>query len=127
MAATASADQASRSPSPCPAPPTPTAPGPRASALQKLHSDAISHVLKTCSYANFSSCFPTPGREVPGSMQALHAQFTDKLGEQLRRNFEELCEERHVVQRLNELDGLVEEARRRMRKAQEGGGQMAGP
>jgi hypothetical protein len=110
---------ASRSPSPPAAPPLASAPGPRASALLKLHSDAIAHILKTCNYANFSACFPTPAKEVPGSMKALHAQFTEKLGEQLHGNFDELVRERGVVGRLNELDALVEEAKRR-KEAQPG-------
>lgn len=109
-----------RSPSPAPAPPLATAPGPRATALQKLYSDAIAHILKTCSYTNFAACFPTPAREVPGSMKALHQQFTEKLGEQLRSNFDEILAERGVVGSLNELDGLVEDARRRRGKARAG-------
>ena len=110
----------SRSPSPALAPPIPTTPGPRATALQKLYSDAIAHVLKTCSYANFSACFPTPSREIPGSVKQLHEDFTGKLGEEMRREFETILENRHVVASLNELDGLIEEARRRKGKRREG-------
>ncbi|KAK4545446.1 hypothetical protein LTR36_002796 [Oleoguttula mirabilis] len=102
-----------RSPSPTPQPPLPSAPGPRATALQKLYADAIAHLLKTCSYPNFAACFPTPAQQVPGSMKVLHEQFTAKLGEVLRRNFDVILAERGVVGALNELDGLVEEARRR--------------
>lgn len=103
----------SRSPSPVAAPPIQAAPGPRATALQKLYSDAIAHVLKTCNYSNFSSCFPTPAREVPGSLKLLHEQFTEKLGESMRKEFDAILDDRHVVGSLNELDGLIEEARRR--------------
>lgn len=117
--ASAEADQPvtapSRSPSPPAAPPIPAAPGPRATALQKLYADAIAHVLKTCNYANFSACFPTPAREVSGSLRLLHEQFTEKLGESMRKEFESILEDRHVVGSLNELDGLIEEARRRKR------------
>ncbi|EMC94631.1 hypothetical protein BAUCODRAFT_51010, partial [Baudoinia panamericana UAMH 10762] len=94
-------------------PPIASAPGPRATALQKLFSDAVAHIIKTCSYANFAACFPTPSREVPGSMKLLHAQFTEKLGQQLRQNFEHTLGVRGVVRSLNALDGMVEDARRR--------------
>ena len=106
-------EQISRSPSPVPAPPVATAPGPRASALQKLYNDAIAHVLKTCSYHNFSACFPTPAAQVPGSLKLLHEQFTEELAKSMRREFDGILEDRHVVGSLNELDGLIEDARRR--------------
>ncbi|KAK4574369.1 hypothetical protein LTR86_002131 [Recurvomyces mirabilis] len=119
-------DTRTRSPSPLPPPPTALHPGPRATALQKLYSDAIAHVLKTCSLANFSACFPTPAGHVPEAMRQLHEQFTAKLGEQLGGCFEDLVEERGVVGRLNELDFLVEEARRR-RERGVGVGEVVAP
>lgn len=69
----------SRSPSPVTAPPIAAAPGPRASALQKLYHDAIAHTLKTCSYTNFASCFPTPAKHAPDAMKDLHSDFIQKL------------------------------------------------
>lgn len=103
----------SRSPSPAPPPPVPTTPGPRAAALTKLYNDAVTHVLRTCNYANFSACFPTPAAQVPAAVRHLHEQFTTKLGEMLRREFDGLLKERNVVAGLNELDRLIEDARRR--------------
>jgi kinetochore protein NNF1 len=38
----------------------------------------------------------------------------------MRREFDSILEDRHVVPSLNELDGLIEEARRRKGKAKEG-------
>lgn len=117
--------QASRSPSPASRPPIPATPGPRATALQKLYGDAIAHVLKTCSYHNFSACFPTPAQQVSGSFKLLHEQFVEKLGDSMRREFDGILEERGVVTSLNELDGLVDDARRRKQKAAEEGGESA--
>jgi kinetochore protein NNF1 len=107
------------SPSPSPPPPTLSAPGPRATALLKLHADCTTHVLRTISYANFSACFPTPSREVPSAVRNLHEQFTQKLGDVLRREFEVILQDRNVVESLNGLDRLVEEGRRRKRMAEE--------
>jgi kinetochore protein NNF1 len=108
-----------RSPSPAPPPPVQDAPGPRATGLQKLYGDAITHVLKTCSYNNFASCFPTPAKEVPDSVKHLHEQFTDRLGASMRMNFDQILVERNVVPSLNELDRLVEDAKKRKMKAKE--------
>lgn len=121
-------DRNSRSPSPAQPPPTPAAPGPRASALQKLYNDAINHVVKTISYSNFSSCFPTPSNAVPGSIKILHEQFTEKLGESMRKEFEAILAERNVVPSLNELDRLIEDAKRRKARAlEENNGQAPVP
>ncbi|KAK0266960.1 hypothetical protein LTR91_017012 [Friedmanniomyces endolithicus] len=107
-------------PSPPPQPPTLSLPGPRATALLSLYNDAIAHLLKTLTYPHFAACFPTPSFAVPGSMKALHAQFTAKLGEQLHAEFDRLVEEREAVGALNGLDGLVEEARGRRERAERG-------
>ena len=50
----------------------------------------------------------------------MHEDFTGKLGEEMRREFETILENRHVVASLNELDGLIEEARRRKGRGREG-------
>ena len=50
----------------------------------------------------------------------LHEQFTEKLGDSMRREFDAIVEDRHVVGSLNELDGLIGEARRRKGKTREG-------
>lgn len=116
MAASDAADAPpapSRSPSPPIAPPIASAPGPRATALQKLYADATAHILKTCSYANFSACFPTMAREASDSLKLLHQDFTEGLGEYWRTNFESILDNRNVVASLNELDSLIEDARRR--------------
>ncbi|KAF2172098.1 hypothetical protein M409DRAFT_17340 [Zasmidium cellare ATCC 36951] len=111
------AEATSRSPSPPLPPPTPSTPGPRATALQKLYSDAITHILKTCSYTNFASCYPTPSTNVPASMRQLHDQFTQKLAEYMRREFENILVDRNVIPSLNELDRLIEDAKRRKARA----------
>ncbi|KAK6432964.1 hypothetical protein LTR95_010860 [Oleoguttula sp. CCFEE 5521] len=108
-----------RSPSPVSAPPVQATPGPRATALQQLYSDAVTHILKTCNYENFASCFPTPAREASQSLQQLHEEFTERLGASMRMNFDQIIEERSVVPSLNELDQLIDDAKRRKQKAVE--------
>lgn len=75
-------------------------------------------MLKTCSYANFSACFPTPAARVPGALELLHEQFIENLGDKAQEEFDHILRRREVVGRLNELDGLVEEGRRRKLKGE---------
>jgi len=51
-------------------------------------------------------------------MKVLHESFTERLGDQMRKNFESILEDRGVVRWLNELDTLVEEARKQRKKAE---------
>lgn len=114
----------SRSPSPVQAspvqaPPVQQTPGPRAAALQKLYSDAISHTLRTCSYSNFASSFPTPASHAPDAMKRLHSDFVEKLHRSCKLNFDQILRDRQVVASLNDLDRLVDDARRRKAAAEQ--------
>lgn len=88
-------------------------PGPRASRLQQVFGQALARTLRANSYANFSSCFPTPARHVPASLESVWRQLNAKLEESANAEFEEIIAEREAVKHLNELDRLVGEARTR--------------
>ncbi|PNS21482.1 hypothetical protein CAC42_1261 [Sphaceloma murrayae] len=103
----------SRSPSPASTPPIASTPGPRAAMLSKLYDEAVTHTLQACSYDNFAACFPTSARHVPDALQGLHNDFVTRLGERCRDQFQAILEDRKVVTSLNDLDRLVEEARKR--------------
>lgn len=92
-------------------------PGPRASKLQKIYAAATNHVLQTCSYKSFASCFPTPARVKPDVLKDLHRQFTSDLGRQMQLNFDVILEDNDVIPRLNELDRLILEAKKRRAEA----------
>ncbi len=113
-------DRAAASPSPPPPPPVAETPGPRASRLQEVFSTALTHTLKTCSYANFSACFPTPAKHVPESLQALWKQMNARIEELARGEFEDILRERDVVRNLNELDRLIAEAKKRKERGPTG-------
>ena len=108
------------SPSPPPPAPVPLTPGPRASRLQQVFSEALSRTLRANSYANFSSCFPTPSKHVPRSLEAVWRQLNAKLEESAKAEFEDVVRERDVVRGLNELDRLVGEARFRKENGEGG-------
>lgn len=101
------------SPSPPPPAPVPLTPGPRASRLQQVFEQALARTLRANSYSNFSSCFPTPAKHVPASLESVWRQLNAKLEESAKAEFEDIVLEREVVRQLNELDRLVGEARYR--------------
>ncbi|KAI9880716.1 MAG: hypothetical protein M1830_000999 [Pleopsidium flavum] len=110
------------SPSPPPRAPLALTPGPRATRLTELFLTALTHTLKTCSYANFAACFPTPAKHVPDSLHALWKQMNARFEELAKGEFESVLVERSVVEGLNGLDRLVAEAGRRRERGGMGGG-----
>ncbi|KAJ6000073.1 hypothetical protein N7481_000482 [Penicillium waksmanii] len=104
------------------APPPPL--GPRASRLHQVFNQALARTLKANSFNNFASCFPTPARHVPASLESVWRQLNAKLEESAKAEFEEIVEEREAVAHLNELDRLVSEARER--KDESGDGDQEG-
>ena len=114
------ADRASASPSPPPQAPIAGAPGPRAAALQKVYSGALTSSLKANSYANFSACFPTPAKYCPTALEGVWKQLNTRLEAECTKDFEKILEERSVVGGLNQWDALIEDARRRKNRAVEG-------
>ena len=89
--------------------------------LQQVFSEALSRTLRANSYANFSSCFPTPAKHVPHSLESVWRQLNAKLEESAKAEFEDVMRERDVVRGLNELDRLIGEAR--LRRENAGGGE----
>ena len=75
--------------------------------------------LRANSYDNFATCFPTPARHVPRSLESVWRQLNAKLEESARAEFAEIMGERGVVGGLNELDRLVGEARLRKENDEE--------
>lgn len=106
----------SASPSPPPSAPTSTVPGPRATALHKIYTSALKATLSSNSYANFSSCFPTPAKYCPTALEGVWKQLNNRLEEECTKDFEKICIERNVVQTLNGWDQAVEDAK--IRKAE---------
>ena len=103
----------------------PQTPGPRVSRLHQVFDQALARTLRANSYANFASCFPTPARHVPASLESVWRQLNAKLEESAKAEFEEIIAERDAVNHLNELDRLVGEARSRKETAGEELGQQS--
>jgi len=81
MPSTTNAARLDYSPSPPRSPPNALSPGPRASKLQEVFNEALTHTLRVCSYSNFATCFPTPAQFVPEALDTLHRDFVGRLGD----------------------------------------------
>ncbi|RAH85157.1 Nnf1-domain-containing protein [Aspergillus japonicus CBS 114.51] len=112
-AANSTTARAAASPSPPPPAPVALTPGPRVAKLQEIFDKALARTLRANSYANFSSCFPTPAKHVPASLESVWRQLNAKLEESAKAEFEDILTERDAVRQLNELDRLVGEAKYR--------------
>ncbi|KAL6244500.1 hypothetical protein RBB50_008742 [Rhinocladiella similis] len=110
----------SKSPSPPPEAPVASTPGPRAAALQKVFTGALSSSIRANSYANFSSCFPTPAKYCPTALEGVWKQLNTRLEEECTRDFEKILEERQVIEGLNQWDNMIEDARSRKNRSVEG-------
>lgn len=112
------------SPSPSPPPDAPESstlePGPRATALKKIYTSALQSTLKSNSYPNFASCFPTPAKYCPTALEGVWRQLNARLEEECQKDFEKILQERKTIQGLNDLDSLSAQARERRDRGVEG-------
>ena len=106
----------SRSPSPVPSVPIPSTPGHLATRLSEAYHEALNHVLRVNSFANFASCFPTPAARKSEVLRSVWRQISDRIEERAKAEFEDILRERDVVRGLNELEKLVGEAKGRKQK-----------
>jgi kinetochore protein NNF1 len=109
-----------KSPSPPPAPPTQQTPGPRATAFINLYTSALDSTLKSISYPSFAACFPSIAQNAPTQLAAMHTGMTNGFKGFAMGEFETIMLERGVVEKLNSLEDLIGEARKRKSRAVEG-------
>ncbi|KAI5808780.1 Nnf1-domain-containing protein [Peziza echinospora] len=98
-----------------PPPPQPPIPGPRATAFREVLHRALTQSLKACPYPHFASCFPTLSTHNPSVLSQIHRQYLFQLENLATQSFDQLLEDRRVVENLNALEALVAEARERKR------------
>lgn len=110
-----------------PSPPVALTPGRLATQLQEVFNRALAHTTKTCSYNNFAACFPTPAARRPDVLQSVWQQIIGKIEVKARNEFEGIMGERDVVKGLNELELLVQEAKRRKETWEKEGGEKPVP
>lgn len=119
---------ASASPSPSPPPPAPTAhtPGPRAKQFIDVYELALSRTLAAIPYASFAACFPSIAAQAPAALRGMHGSMVARLQGFARDEFETILRERAVVERLNLLEEVIAEGRRRRAREVDGEGEGEG-
>lgn len=90
-------------------------PGPRAQRFQEMFDLALTHTLARISPDNFAACYPTVARRAPHVLRQVQRGLVDRLAQLCRHEFAAVLARRHVVARLNELEGLVADAEQRRR------------
>lgn len=90
--------------------------------LRQVFNKALSQsIAKFQDYEKLSSCFPeyAATREGKIHLQNCEKQVTEFWTELCHREFEEIMKERHVKEKLDELDTLIHEARLRQERNDE--------
>ncbi|BFZ57699.1 hypothetical protein PYCC9005_004752 [Savitreella phatthalungensis] len=99
-------------------------PGKRAQKLDEVLERALSTTLRTaCSYEKLASCFPTLAARDPETLRHAGEQVVSFMGGSCRSEFGKILDERCVVERLNELDRLLEKARAEKESGASGSGE----
>lgn len=102
-----------RSPSLSPPPTTAIPPSHRFVALRKVYTEAIRATLRTNTYENFSTCFPTPATYCPRALEGVWKQLNSRLEEECLKDFGRICSERDVENGLATWEKLIEDAKSR--------------
>ncbi|KAG5971646.1 hypothetical protein E4U58_007351 [Claviceps cyperi] len=100
-------------------------PGPRAQRLHQIHAASLARTLDKLAYENLAPCFPTIARRAEPILRQVQSQMVQKLREKSEAEFGAILQARGVVDKLNELEGVVaaaaaeEQARARVRAEEE--------
>ncbi|OLL22991.1 mRNA cleavage and polyadenylation factor CLP1 [Neolecta irregularis DAH-3] len=87
--------------------------GPRAKALKKVLERSLSQTVSRLTRERLAQCFPLVAQESAESLDSIHGSILDFLKEHGAVQFQEVMERRQTVQKLNELDQLIEDAKLR--------------
>ncbi|ORY74585.1 Nnf1-domain-containing protein [Protomyces lactucae-debilis] len=90
----------------------------RATKLQEILDTTVSATLRACSYDKLASCFPTLAQNDAPSLEHAQQQVYDFLQTTMAQEFGKILAEREAVQRLDELDLLIKQARERKERGE---------
>ncbi|KAI8578876.1 hypothetical protein K450DRAFT_244921 [Umbelopsis ramanniana AG] len=86
--------------------------GKRAKKLNMLFEKYIERIIQSVSYAKFAICFSELDEQQHEALVMAHQQVCEYLEKSIREDFHSILVERQLIEKLNELDKLVEEAKR---------------
>ncbi|RUS19696.1 Nnf1-domain-containing protein [Endogone sp. FLAS-F59071] len=87
--------------------------GPRATKLRQVFEKSLSKTIKSISYDKLAQSFPQIAKYSPQSLRSAHQQVIVFLQHNIQEEFQSLLESKNVVPKLNELDALIDSARKR--------------
>lgn len=90
--------------------------GARATKLTDILDKSLRQTLRACSYEKLVSCFPSLAQNDAETLRHAQEQLTEFLTTACHSEFEKILRERSTVERLNELDEMIAEARERKDK-----------
>ncbi|RUO96999.1 Nnf1-domain-containing protein [Jimgerdemannia flammicorona] len=86
--------------------------GPRATKLRQTFEKSLSKTIKNISYEKLAQSFPHIANDSPESLQSAHQQVTTFLQQSVQEEFQNLLETKNLIRKLNELDMLIDAARK---------------
>lgn len=92
--------------------------GARAAKLDEILERSLKQTMRACSYDKLVSCFPTLAKNDPETLKHAQEQVNEFLTSACRSEFNKILKERHAVERLNELDELITDAKARKESGQ---------
>ncbi|KAG2180002.1 hypothetical protein INT43_003789 [Umbelopsis isabellina] len=85
--------------------------GKRAKKLNLLFEKYMQRIIQSLSYAKFALCFPELDEHQHDALVMAHKQVCEYLETSMKEDFQNIVAERELLERLNELDQLVEQAK----------------
>ena len=82
--------------------------GKRAKQTKQLIDMALKCVVYGWSYKNFEQSFPRAAKDSPETLKAMRDQTMDYFESSVKTSIENLHKRRNVVDRLNELDNMLD-------------------
>ncbi|KAH8556820.1 Nnf1-domain-containing protein [Umbelopsis sp. PMI_123] len=92
--------------------------GKRATKLNMLFEKYVERIIQSISYAKFAICFSELDEQQHEALVMAHQQVCAYLESSIRDDFQNILSERQLIEKLNELDKLVEEAKRNSNAAE---------
>ncbi|KAG9298923.1 hypothetical protein G9A89_015945 [Geosiphon pyriformis] len=87
--------------------------GPRAQKLKQILQKSLSETLLSYSFEKVSQCFPKLAENHSDALKSAHEQMTRFLRSSCEEEFSNILKKRHVLEKLNEFDELINASKKR--------------
>ncbi len=98
-----------------------TALGARAKRLNQILDRSLAETIRSITYDKMALCFPTLASNKPDILLSAHEQVVSFLQTSCQTEFAKVLKERNAVAKLNDLDEVIEDAKRRKDRGEPAG------